>query len=72
MEQTQHTPPSAPPVAGDGLSIRRFFTSPGRHPFDTVEWELRDARIGHGATESSRCVTPTLSERRTVVMRAGL
>ena len=22
--------------------------SPGRHPFDAVEWELRDARIGHG------------------------
>src|SRR6201997_1465936 len=48
MEQTQHTPPSATPGAGGGLSIRRFFTSPERHPFDTVEWELRDARIGHG------------------------
>jgi ribonucleoside-diphosphate reductase alpha chain len=30
------------------LSIRRFFTKPGVHPFETVEWELRDARIGHG------------------------
>jgi ribonucleoside-diphosphate reductase alpha chain len=30
------------------LSIRRFFTTPGVHPFDTVEWEMRDARIGHG------------------------
>ena len=30
------------------LSIERFFTSPDTHPFDTVEWELRDARIGHG------------------------
>jgi len=30
------------------LSIKRFFTSPETHPFDTVEWELRDARIGHG------------------------
>jgi ribonucleotide reductase alpha subunit len=30
------------------LSIRRFFTTPGVHPFDTVEWEVRDARIGHG------------------------
>ncbi len=30
------------------LRVRRFFTSPGVHPFDTVEWELRDARIGHG------------------------
>jgi len=33
---------------GTALSIKRLFTSPGTHPFDTVEWELRDARIGHG------------------------
>jgi ribonucleoside-diphosphate reductase alpha chain len=30
------------------LSIERFFTTAGTHPFDAVEWELRDARIGHG------------------------
>src|ERR1022692_1763844 len=34
--------------ASTALSIKRFFTSPETHPFDTVEWELRDARIGHG------------------------
>ncbi len=34
--------------AGTALSIKRMFTSPGTHPFDTVEWELREARIGHG------------------------
>jgi len=33
---------------GRALSIDRRFNSPGQHPFDTVEWELRDARIGHG------------------------
>src|ERR1700733_14105053 len=33
---------------GQGLSVRRYFTMPGEHPFDGVEWELRDARIGHG------------------------
>jgi ribonucleoside-diphosphate reductase alpha chain len=33
---------------GDALEIKRFFTTPGTHPFDAVEWELRDARIGHG------------------------
>ncbi|MGZ4167151.1 MAG: vitamin B12-dependent ribonucleotide reductase [Solirubrobacteraceae bacterium] len=32
----------------DGLSVRRYFTTPGTHPFDAVEWERRDARIGHG------------------------
>jgi ribonucleoside-diphosphate reductase alpha chain len=34
--------------ASQALSIRRRFTTPGVHPFDTVEWEVRDARIGHG------------------------
>ncbi|HUB35379.1 MAG TPA: LAGLIDADG family homing endonuclease [Solirubrobacteraceae bacterium] len=33
---------------GRALSIRRCFTDPDTHPFDTVEWEIRDARIGHG------------------------
>jgi ribonucleoside-diphosphate reductase alpha chain len=34
--------------SGRALAIERLFTTPGTHPFDTVEWELRDARIGHG------------------------
>src|SRR4026209_2700772 len=43
----------APQIAQDvhaakALSIRRRFTTPGVHPFDTVEWEIRDASIGHG------------------------
>jgi len=33
---------------GEALRISRHFTSPGVHPFESVEWELRDARIGHG------------------------
>jgi ribonucleoside-diphosphate reductase alpha chain len=33
---------------GQPLTIRRLFTRPGVHPFDTVEWETRDARIGNG------------------------
>ncbi len=33
---------------GEGLSIRRYFTKAGTHPFDAIEWEVRDARIGHG------------------------
>jgi ribonucleoside-diphosphate reductase alpha chain len=36
------------PESGQALAVRRFFTEPGVHPFDTVEWETRDARIGHG------------------------
>jgi len=28
-----------------GISFRRFFTKPGIHPFDEIEWELRTASI---------------------------
>ena len=28
-----------------GIGIRRYFTQAGTHPYDTVEWERRDARI---------------------------
>ena len=31
---------------GRGLTVKRYYTEPGVHPFDTVEWELRDAIIG--------------------------
>src|SRR5438477_9414745 len=30
----------------NGLTVARRFTSEGVHPFDEVEWELRDAVIG--------------------------
>jgi ribonucleoside-diphosphate reductase alpha chain len=29
-----------------GLSIERRFSTPGMHPFDQIEWEIRDAVIG--------------------------
>ena len=29
-----------------GLAIERRFTTAGRHPFDELEWEIRDAVIG--------------------------
>src|SRR5947209_13254896 len=48
MEQTPQTQLNPDVQTGEGLSIRRYFTRPGEHPFDTVEWEQRDARIGHG------------------------
>ena len=32
----------------EALVLRRFFTTPEKHPFDSVAWEIRDARIGHG------------------------
>ena len=51
MNPTTHpTTPTTPQetAPGAGLSIRRMFTSVEEHPFDAVEWETRDARIGHG------------------------
>ncbi len=48
MEQSPQTPMSADAKAGKGLSIQRYFTTPNEHPYDAIEWELRDARIGHG------------------------
>jgi len=50
MEQAQATittTDSIPPTQR-GLSISRRFTQPGVHPFDSVDWEIRDAHIGHG------------------------
>jgi ribonucleoside-diphosphate reductase alpha chain len=32
-----------------GLAIERRFSSPGTHPFDEIEWEVRDAVIGDPA-----------------------
>jgi ribonucleoside-diphosphate reductase alpha chain len=48
MEHISQTHPTPGFAAGEGLSIRRYFSTPGVHPFDSVEWELREARIGHG------------------------
>jgi ribonucleoside-diphosphate reductase alpha chain len=48
MEGTSQTPVQTGVRAGEPLSVKRLFTTPGVHPFDSVEWELRDARIGHG------------------------
>src|ERR1700744_2310372 len=33
-----------------GIGISRHFTTAGQHPYDTVVWERRDARITHYAT----------------------
>jgi len=48
MNDSSQTPTAIDAQTGEALRLKRFFTEPGVHPFDTVEWELRDARIGHG------------------------
>jgi ribonucleoside-diphosphate reductase alpha chain len=41
------TATSTPQTGLQGLSIERRFSSAGTHPFDEVEWEVRDAVIGN-------------------------
>jgi ribonucleoside-diphosphate reductase alpha chain len=48
MEASTKDTTTQAPGTGAPLAVRRLFTSTDLHPFDTVEWELRDARIGHG------------------------
>ena len=40
------------PTFGRGISVGRYYTKPGTHPYDQIEWERRDARITNekGAT----------------------
>jgi ribonucleoside-diphosphate reductase alpha chain len=46
MATTPQTPLTDDVVPGQALSVTRRFTKPGEHPFDTVDWELRDAAVG--------------------------
>jgi ribonucleoside-diphosphate reductase alpha chain len=48
MDSTPHPTIQQETATGASLAVKRLFTSPDTHPLDTVEWELRDARIGHG------------------------
>ena len=48
MDLSPHPTTAQDARAGEALSIERMFTTPDVHPFDEVQWELRDARIGHG------------------------
>jgi ribonucleoside-diphosphate reductase alpha chain len=48
--EAQETPANTVVDAEASVTPRRFFTIPGRDPFDEIEWELRDALIpGKGA-----------------------
>jgi ribonucleoside-diphosphate reductase alpha chain len=35
-----------------GLTFKRYFTKPGVHPFDVIEWEMRTATIGNEKGET--------------------
>src|SRR3954465_77105 len=46
METAPQTAFAPEVVPGRALTIERYFTTPGVHPFDTIEWELRTAAVG--------------------------
>ena len=46
-----NTAKSSIPSPRDGMRFPRRFTKPGVHPYDEVEWELRDAVISSGTGE---------------------
>ena len=46
MDSTPQTALATDVRSGEALSVRRYFTQPGVHPFDTVDWELRTASVG--------------------------
>ena len=55
----------AQPTTTDQLRIRRYFTREGEHPYDQVEWEVRDAvirnyRTGEVAFEQRGVEVPKL------------
>ncbi|HEX2160503.1 MAG TPA: hypothetical protein VHF88_01630, partial [Thermoleophilaceae bacterium] len=41
--------PTAATPSTAGVEVERRYTQPGVHPFDAVEWEIRDAVIGDPA-----------------------
>src|ERR687883_306293 len=46
MDETPQTTLTREPRTGEALRVRRYFTRPGVHPFDELEWELRTAAVG--------------------------
>jgi ribonucleotide reductase alpha subunit len=48
MNPTPQTTFSQDIQSAGALDVKRLFTSPDTHPFDAIDWEVRDARIGHG------------------------
>ncbi|MBA3300584.1 MAG: ribonucleoside-diphosphate reductase [Thermoleophilaceae bacterium] len=49
MPSTPSTAPDTAPRTGQGVRVARRFTEAGVHPFDAIEWEMRDAVIGDPA-----------------------
>ena len=49
MSSTREARTARPASTRAGVRVERRFTRPGVHPFDVLEWEVRDAVIGDPA-----------------------
>ncbi len=49
IDRTKAHPAHTVRAVEGGVAIERRFTKPDVHPFDEIEWELRDSRIGDPA-----------------------
>ncbi|HEX6460718.1 MAG TPA: vitamin B12-dependent ribonucleotide reductase [Thermoleophilaceae bacterium] len=46
MPDTRSAPDTTTTFATKGVRVERRYTEPGVHPFDLVDWEIRDAEVG--------------------------
>jgi ribonucleoside-diphosphate reductase alpha chain len=46
MPDTRSAPEATTTFATKGVRVERRYTEPGVHPFDAIDWELRDAEVG--------------------------
>ncbi|HEY2602080.1 MAG TPA: vitamin B12-dependent ribonucleotide reductase [Thermoleophilaceae bacterium] len=46
MPDTRSVPDTPTTFAMKGVRVERRYTEPGIHPFDAIDWELRDAEVG--------------------------
>src|SRR5262249_11533858 len=46
MPDTRSAPDTPTTFATKGVRVERRYTEPGVHPFDAIDWELRDAEVG--------------------------
>jgi ribonucleoside-diphosphate reductase alpha chain len=44
--EMEQAPAGAADLVDGGIKLNRRFTQPGVHPFESVEWELREAKLG--------------------------
>jgi ribonucleoside-diphosphate reductase alpha chain len=46
MPDTRSAPDTTTTFAAKGVRVERRYTEPGVHPFEAIDWELRDAEVG--------------------------